>query len=58
MKTFEFTQDQINLLLDCIETTIEENNKVLNISHIDISASETLGENIGKLRTLYNYLNS
>jgi hypothetical protein len=58
MKTFEFTQDQINLLLDCIETTIEENSGVLNMPHIDISTSETLRENIVKLRTLYNYLNS
>ena len=58
MKTFEFTQDQIRLLLTSMEAMREEYSKVLRNPYIDTSSKELVRNDIVCLKTLYNYLDS
>jgi hypothetical protein len=58
MKTFEFTEEQIELLRFSIEITINAHKEEVN-KHKDSSAiAKILMNQIGCYKTLLNYINS
>lgn len=68
MKTFEFTEEQVSLLKRCVEQKVEslrECNTRHDIDYLRNKYEKDVDEfiaynkeTIGKLETLYNYLNS
>ena len=58
MKTFEFTQEQINMIIDCIDTQMEENTKIIKNPMMHHSTRLEFQRANTCLQTLINYLNA
>lgn len=58
MKTFEFTQEQINMIIDCIDTQMEENMKIIQNPNMHHSSRLEFQQANTYLQTLINYLNA
>lgn len=58
MKTFEFTQEQIKMLIDCIDAQMEDNMKIIRNTKMHHSTRLEFQRANGCLLTLLNYLSA